>query len=646
MTPARFWSDEPAYAWQQFGPIRVQSFILAIVLSAGVDLGTFITAQFAGFTVVGAHLISFACAAVLALLLPPKSVVTAEPGRVLSPGVSLIIALLVLFLRGGVLALLVQKAGFSPLAAMVPVAVFSALLLHSGKALQLSGTRTRYADHQRWHTLAVSLVLYSIGLRLVYIGVPNLIPEEAYYWNYAQHLDWGYLDHPPMVAWIIKLGTLGFGNTEFGVRIGAAVCGLVAAGFAYALARELFGRRTAVGVMLLVSALPFYFGAGCLMTPDAPLTACWSGALYFLYRAILRERPGAWIGAGVCIGLGMLSKYTIGLLVPATLLCLLIDSRSRRWLARPQPYLAGLIAAALFLPVIYWNATHGWVSFVFQTARRINEPSVFSLHTLLGECMVLLTPTVFAGALVILAARGRLAHRLFRIMDAGRRRFLLLAVTLIPLAVVTVFSLTHEPKLNWTGPAWLAALPFAAWVMLPSQTSGGAFTEIVRKLWRPTLVAMLLLFGAVFHYLALGFPGIAYPKSTWDIAGWKELQTQVSAIEASVRANTTQPLIAGFDRYNISSELAFYGAPDGPRHAAGQHLFGEPALMYEFWFPAAEQQGKTIVIVSRHRDWLDGEKVVPRFDSLSAITTLPVSLNGKEIGKYYARVGFGYRANP
>ncbi|MBI5868719.1 MAG: hypothetical protein HZB43_10630 [candidate division Zixibacteria bacterium] len=159
-------------------------------------------------------------------------------------------------------------------------------------------------------------------------------------------------------------------------------------------------------------------------------------------------------------------------------------------------------------------------------------------------------------------------------------------------------------------------------------------------------MAMLLLFGAVFHYLALGFPGVAYPKSTWDIAGWKDLQKQVSAIEASVRTNTTQPLIAGFDRYNISSELAFYGAPEGPRHAAGQHLFGEPPLMYEFWFPALAQQGKTIIIVSRHRDWLDGEKVVPRFDSLSAISTLPVSLNGEEIGKYYVRVGFGYRAKP
>jgi len=60
-------------------------------------------------------------------------------------------------------------------------------------------------------------------LRLVYLGLPNLLPQEAYYWNYAQHPAFGYLDHPPMVAWLIKFGTLMFKHSEFGVRFGAFV---------------------------------------------------------------------------------------------------------------------------------------------------------------------------------------------------------------------------------------------------------------------------------------------------------------------------------------------------------------------------------------------------------------------------------------
>src|ERR1700743_884959 len=89
-------------------------------------------------------------------------------------------------------------------------------------------------------------------LRLIYDGRVELFPEESYYWNYAQHLDIGYLDHPPMVAWLIKLGTLIFGDTEFGVRIGGILCTAVAAVFSYRLTRNLFGEAAAVIAVLLL----------------------------------------------------------------------------------------------------------------------------------------------------------------------------------------------------------------------------------------------------------------------------------------------------------------------------------------------------------------------------------------------------------
>lgn len=656
MTPVRFWSDELVYGWRVIrrslrpGQASAPRLIAGSLVLATLDLALFVAVESIGLSMVAAHIVSFSCIMAIGLVLIPNSWVNADarprqqPRRLGAIGLSLVAALLVLFLRGGVLASLTQIAGWGSTAAMIPVVLFTALLVQSGRTIfGVIGRGGAGADISRWHVAALLLILYSLALRLVYLGVPNLIPEEAYYWNYAQHLDWGYLDHPPMVAWIIKLGTLAFGNTEFGVRIGAVICWLAASGFAYAFARELLGRRAAMGVMLLLATLPFYFGAGCLMMPDAPLTACWAGAVYFLSRALIQNRVAAWLGAGACIGLGMLSKYTIGLLVPATLLYLLIDSRSRRWLTRWEPYAAALLAALLFLPVVYWNATHEWASFVFQTARRINEPSVFSLHTLLGEIMVLLTPTVLVGIIAVLLARGDWRGRLSHMIEAGRRRKMVLAFTLTTLVVVTVFSLTHEPKLNWTGPTWLVAIPFAAWVMLPLRGGVPALTVILRKCWMPTIVTMMLFFGAMFHYLALGFPGVPYPRATRDIAGWEELQKQVLMIREAVRASGDEPLIAGFDKYNMSSELAFYGAPEGPAYAAGQNLFGEPGLMYGFWFPAEAQSGRTIIIVSRHRDWLDGEKVVPRFDSLSTISVLPVTLNGQMLGEYYSRVGFVYR---
>ena len=72
-----------------------------------------------------------------------------------------------------------------------------------------------------WRRFALILILGSLALRLVFAGSVEMLPEETYYWSYARHLDMGYLDHPPMVAWLISAGTWVFGQNEFGVRIGA-----------------------------------------------------------------------------------------------------------------------------------------------------------------------------------------------------------------------------------------------------------------------------------------------------------------------------------------------------------------------------------------------------------------------------------------
>src|SRR5581483_12220799 len=95
----------------------------------------------------------------------------------------------------------------------------------------------------------------AVLLRLIYSSQVELLPEEAYYWNYARHLDIGYLDHPPMVAWLIRLGTAVFGDTEFGVRIGAVCCGAVASFFVYRLTRNLFDEASALVALVLMQVL-------------------------------------------------------------------------------------------------------------------------------------------------------------------------------------------------------------------------------------------------------------------------------------------------------------------------------------------------------------------------------------------------------
>ncbi len=309
------------------------------------------------------------------------------------------------------------------------------------------------ASTVRWRLAPAWFAAGLLLLRAAYLPWINLFPEEAYYWNYAQHLDYGYLDHPPMVAWLIHLGVACFGHNEFGVRFFALVCSLVTSFFAFRLTTVLYGPRAGWTAVLLVQILPFFFMSGWIMTPDAPLTACWAGALYCLAYVFFVGRARAWVGVGCYVGLGMLSKYTIALLGPATLLFLVLDPPSRVWFRRLPPYGSVLLAVGIFSPVILWNAAHHWASFAFQSAGRLHESRRFALPSLLGSILLLLTP------LGVVLAGQSLRLRRDDVSPEARRRLFAQVFTLVPLAVFVVFSLTHRVKLNWTGPLWLAVIP-------------------------------------------------------------------------------------------------------------------------------------------------------------------------------------------
>jgi 4-amino-4-deoxy-L-arabinose transferase-like glycosyltransferase len=132
-----------------------------------------------------------------------------------------------------------------------------------------------------------------IGLALLIhlfcMATANLLVEETYYWNYSQHLDFSYLDHPPMVALLIKLTTTLLGTNEFAVRAGGLLCWVIMTYFSYALS-ELIHKGCGVLSVLLISILPFFFLQSFFLTPDMPLLACWSALLYCLYRALVRKR--------------------------------------------------------------------------------------------------------------------------------------------------------------------------------------------------------------------------------------------------------------------------------------------------------------------------------------------------------------------
>ena len=482
-----------------------------------------------------------------------------------------------------------------------------------------------------------------------------MIPEEAYYWSYAQYPSLGYLDHPPMVAWLITMGTSIFGDTEFGVRAGSFLCWIITAAFCFGFARNLYDKESALRSVLFVAVLPAFITFGFLALPDAPLIASWAGALFFLERALLAEKRSAWWGVGACIGVGMASKYTIALLGLATLVFLLVDRKSLHWLRRPEPYAAVLLAILLFMPVILWNFENDWLSFGFQTIRRVSGTSSFSPHLLIGAVLVLITPVGALAALqVIFARRGSGNEPAGNASYASRRRLFTLCYTLVPLLVFAAFSLRHEPNINWTTPLWLAIIPVMARRLTPvAGAEQGWKPAWGQKLWVPMLVTVLLSYGALLHYMSIGIPGVPYRQDKVHPVAWRQLGEDVRRLESEIEARTGEkPLVVGMDKYHLASQLAFYRRINGENsveavaNTAGRNLFGDDALMYEIWSPPEMYTGRTLVLVSFKPHALSSEVLAKFARDLGPILERSVTKLGVPAGRYFYRVIEGYRADP
>jgi len=119
--------------------------------------------------------------------------------------------------------------------------------------------------------LAIGSVLLLTIIRLILAGKTELIPEESYYWTYSQHPALSYFDHPPMVAWMIALGTGVFGNTELGVRIATITLWPASAVLLFLTGSSWFGIKTASLAVLLFCLCPVFVGVGFIVTPDSPL---------------------------------------------------------------------------------------------------------------------------------------------------------------------------------------------------------------------------------------------------------------------------------------------------------------------------------------------------------------------------------------
>ena len=261
-------------------------------------------------------------------------------------------------------------------------------------------------------------ILALVALRLVAAAFTPITFDEAYYWMWSKHLAGGYYDHPPMVALVIRLGTMIAGDTEFGVRLVSILLALPMSWAVYQRRRRSCSaaggwprpRRILLNVTLMAAV------GTMIVTPDAPLLVASSFVLFSLAKVLETGRGAWWLAVGAAVGAALLSKYTALFFGPAILIWLVAVPKLRRWLISPWLYLGGLVALAMFAPVILWNADHHWVSFIKQMGRaRIEDFRPVFIAELIPTQIAFATPLVLDprrdGALRAVPAPRRRAGR-------------------------------------------------------------------------------------------------------------------------------------------------------------------------------------------------------------------------------------------
>jgi membrane-associated phospholipid phosphatase/4-amino-4-deoxy-L-arabinose transferase-like glycosyltransferase len=220
------------------------------------------------------------------------------------------------------------------------------------------------APDQHWLCLGYVLIGVLLLVRLAYLasGKIELSEDEAYQWLWSKHLALSYYSKPPLIACAQFLGTALWGDSELGVRFFSPV---IAAAISFLLLR-FFARevsaRVGVALVLIATATPLLAVGATLITIDPLSVAFWTAAMISGWRAVQLDSTRHWLWTGLWTGLGFLSKYTALLqwLCWATFFILCKPARGQ--VKRPGPYLALLVNALCAVPVLIWNAQHGWVT--------------------------------------------------------------------------------------------------------------------------------------------------------------------------------------------------------------------------------------------------------------------------------------------
>jgi 4-amino-4-deoxy-L-arabinose transferase-like glycosyltransferase len=460
-----------------------------------------------------------------------------------------------------------------------------------------------------WKILSV-LILAELGLYLLSSGplAYGYMSDELYYFDCADRLAWGYVDHPPLSLVLLHGVRATLGDSLLAIHLLPALAACATVLLVALLARELGGGRTAQALSGLAALIaPVYLGVAGLYSMNAFEPALWAGAALILARIGNGGDPRLWLALGLVLGIGLLNKismlwFGLGLAVG------LVLTPERRWLATPWPYLAAALCFALFAPHIVWQLQHGLPTLEFM--RNAAEQKMVSKSPLgfAAEQLLMMNP---------LAAPFWLAGLVYYFTSAGSRHRLL---GWIWISVFVLLAASGSARANYLGPAYTVLLPAGgvaferlarrrSWRWLPATTASAFAVSGVAL--APMAMPLLPPASYVVYERALGIsPPVEQqgdvgllPLHLGQRFGWPELIEAVQAAHATLsEEERTRAGVFG-SYFGDTGAVNFFGRDMGLPPAIGGHnnywLWGPRGLSGDVMIVIAPSDSELIEFFER-----------------------------------------------
>jgi len=489
-----------------------------------------------------------------------------------------------------------------------------------------------------FHTLFLSTLL-----RIILASFTELGNDEVYYINYALFPDVSHFDHPPFVGWLIQLTTLNLHFThEFFVRLAPVLIGLLNTCIIFAICKHLKNEKTGLYAALLYTASFYSFiVVGVFIMPDTAQSIFWFLSLWiivviFKKEQIDRKSQLLMLLLGFTVGCGMLSKYTTLFIWGGVGLYLLFFNR--KWFAKPSLYLAPVITALVFLPVIIWNINHDFITFSFHSGRITGNSLTFNKQTFLIETVGSFFYNNFIAVGIIVAA----ISVYFRNKYVDKKIFGLLLFLSLPLILLFIGISMVKPTLpHWSGPGYYALMLLAALFLdrKPKQ-------KIIPLSLIVALATLLIVIVFAFLQIKTGMFNLSknapvermgHSDFTLDMYGYKQLNEQFKELRKKhIQQNIMpeNPVIVGY-KWFPASHIDFYVArPNKIPFLTLSPLYDAHEYFWITEKKGGVKEGMSAYFFNSSRYHFNMENWSAHFESMSPLDTIYIYRNNKEVMFY------------